>query len=105
MEKQDIIEQQRLERATKRVKSIAGFYRHLMIYIIINLFLIGAKYFTLDPGEEFWEFSTFTTALFWGFGVAFHALGVFTNSVMFGRDWEERKIRQYMEKNKSERWE
>ena len=105
MEIQNTSEQQRLERARKRVKAISGFYRHAIVYLLVNITLIAIQYFTLDPGEEFLDFGTFATAFFWGIGLAFHALGVFTENVLFGKEWEERKVRELMEKQKSQKWE
>jgi hypothetical protein len=98
-------DQQKFERAQRRVRAISGFYRHLMAYILVNIFLIAIKYFTLDPGEQFFEFGTFSTAFFWGIGLAFHALGVFGNNVFFGKEWEERKIRELMERERKQKWE
>lgn len=98
-------EQLKFERAKKRVKTIAGFYRHFAIYIIVNLFLIATNYFNLDPGEKFWEFSTFSTAFFWGIGLLFHALSVFGPNVFLGHDWEEKKIKEYMNRDQQTKWE
>jgi len=105
MENLTEIEKHKFEKAKKRVKSIAGFYKHFMIYVLVNLFLISLKYFNLDPGEKFFDFSTFSTAFFWGIGVAFHALSVFGPGFFLGNDWEEKKIREIMEKEKSSKWE
>lgn len=106
MENHDNIDQLRLERARKRVKSIAGFYKHLSVYLLINAFLLALKYFRLDPGETFFEFGTFSTAFFWGIGLGFHALGVFGTNAFFGSDWEERKIKEIMEREKRiNKWE
>jgi len=105
MENYSDIDRLELERARKRVKAIAGFYRHLAIYIIVNVFLIATNYFNLDPGEKFLQFNTFSTALFWGIGVLFHALGVFGPNVFLGRDWEEKKIKEFMNRNKQTKWE
>ena len=100
-------EQQRLDRATKKVQAILGFYKHLAAYILVNLFLIAAKWFTLDTGGEFYVFSTFSTAFFWGLGLAFHGVGVFGTTLFFGSNWEERKIKEYMDKNENtgNKWE
>ncbi len=95
-----------MERARKRVKAIAGFYKHLSVYLLVNLLLLALRYFRLDPGEEFWRFETFSTAFFWGIGLAFHALGVFGTNLFLGPDWEDRKIRELMEKDKRyNKWE
>ncbi len=58
-------EEQRLERAKKRVKQIKGYYKHFMAYIIVNIILIAMQYFNLEKGEVFFHFSTFSTAFFW----------------------------------------
>jgi hypothetical protein len=105
MENLTEIEKQKFERAKKRVKAISGFYKHLMVYILVNLFLISLKFFNLDSEGKFLEFSTFSTAFFWGIGVAFHALSVFGPGVFLGNDWEEKKIREIMDKGKSNKWE
>ena len=59
----------------------------------------------MDNDERFFEFSTFSTAIFWGIGIAFHALGVFGTNIFLGHDWEERKIQQIMSKDKTKKWE
>jgi len=104
MGNQDMNEQIRYERIKKRVRAVSGFYKHLTAYVLVNIFLIVLKYVRLETGETFWSFSTFSTAFFWGIGLAFHALGVFGNHVLFGKDWEERKIRALMDKEKGSRW-
>ncbi len=105
MENLTELEAQKYERAKKRVKALSDFYRHLLVYILVNLFLISLKYFKLDPGEKFFEFSTFATAFFWGIGLAFHALGVFGTGAFLGSNWEEKKIKEIMDKEKSTKWE
>lgn len=99
-------EAQRLERARKKVQAIMGFYKHLAAYVMVNLFLIAMKWFNLDPGEEFFTFGTFSTAFFWGIGLVFHGVGVFGTNIFLGRNWEERKIQQYMEQEeRKSKWE
>jgi hypothetical protein len=44
----------------------------------------------------------FLWAMFgWGIGVGFHALGVFGPNLLFGKDWEDRKIKELMDKDKN----
>lgn len=105
MENLTELERQKFERAKKRVQAIAGFYKHLMSYVLVNLFLITLQYFKLEPGETFFEFSTFSVAFFWGIGLAFHALGVFGSNVFLGQDWEEKKINELMNRNQGNKWE
>lgn len=89
-------------RAKKKLDEIVGFYWHLAIYIIVNLFLIIIIGSNLDKGESFWSIGTFATALFWGIGLAFHFFGVFGPRIFFSKAWEERKIKEYMNKDNEE---
>ncbi|WMI64475.1 2TM domain-containing protein [Aestuariibaculum sp. YM273] len=84
-------------RAKQKVKKILGFYWHLASYIIVNLFII---ILIVSNGGEFFSFGTFATPLFWGIGLLFHFLSVYGVDFIFGKKWEERKIAEYMEKEK-----
>ena len=87
--------------AQKRLKKLQGFYSHLFVYVIINIVLIvisfNNRHLTLD---NFFNLRTFATPFFWGIGLFFHAMGVFGSSLFFGKDWEERKIQEIMNKKK-----
>ena len=85
-------------RAQKRVKKLVGFYWHLASYLIVNLFII---IIIVSSGVSLFHFATWSTAFFWGIGLFFHFLGVFGPSFMFGRKWEERKIKEIMEKERN----
>lgn len=105
MERIKTSEEIRFERATKRVKKIKGFYKHLMVYVIVNSFIIVNNIFDLKEGDALFQFSIFSTALFWGIGLFFHAVSVFGKNIFLGDNWEERKINEYMNQNKSTKWE
>ena len=87
------------DRAQKRVKEIKGFYTHLTVYLLVNLFLLFAQLGifsgTLKIGMPVWSY--FTTPFFWGIGLMFHGLYVFKDNFGFLKNWEERKIKQFME--------
>ncbi|WP_179006191.1 2TM domain-containing protein [Winogradskyella forsetii] len=87
-------------RAKKKVDAIVGFYWHLAVYVVVNLFLI----ILIGVNAGFTGFGPYATAVFWGIGLVFHFLGVFGPNFLFGKDWENKKINEYMEKEK-ERWE
>ena len=87
-------------RAKKKVDKLVGFYWHLAVYVVINLFLI--LLIGLNSGQGFWSFGTYATAFFWGIGLFFHFLGVFGPNFMFGKDWEDRKIKEYMDKDRDQ---
>lgn len=98
-------EERRLKRAVKRVKEIKKFYNHLLIYIVVNAFLIAIKFFKYSSDDMFFEFSTYSTALFWGIGLFFHAISVFGKNFFLDDDWEEKKIKEYMNKEQNSKWE
>lgn len=85
------------ERARKRVEDLSGFYMHLLVYLVVNLglFLIDM----LTPGGPWF----YWPLIGWGIGVLLHALGVFLEGSQFSQRWEERKIRQLMDKERSRR--
>ena len=88
-------------RAKKKLEKLVGFYWHLAVYVIINLVLITI--IGVNRGdEEFWSFGTFATAFFWGIGLMFHFLGVFGPNFIFGKNWEEKKMKEFMDKEKEE---
>lgn len=97
-------EQERYRRAQKRVKDIKGFYWHLFWYLLVNIistfgsmivsFLMGGK-----VADGIWNFSGFSLWIFWGIGLGVHWLQVFGKHIVFSKDWEERKIKEYMEED------
>lgn len=83
--------------AQKRVKRLKGFYIHAAVYFLVNLFLIANN---VQRGVELSSINNYWTAIFWGIGLLGHALSVFLPTFIFGKNWEERKIRELMDKNK-----
>lgn len=98
-------EQIKYENALKRVKKIKGFYTHLIVYVVINIMLVIVNIQNLDKGESYFQFKNFTTAFFWGIGIVAHGLSVFGPEIFLGKNWEERKIKELMEKDKNNKWE
>lgn len=86
--------------ARKRVKSIKGFYSHLVIYVLVNLLIVFINFQDLKPGESYFQYKNFITLFFWGIGLVAHGMSVFLPQFVLGKNWEERKIRELMEKNK-----
>lgn len=99
------IEEQRYLKAKKRVKDIKGFYGHLMAYILVNLFLsaiiiVGLTSDGDSLGEALTNFGVYSVWVFWGIGMFFHWLGVFGVGNVVSKNWEERKIKELMEKER-----
>ncbi len=85
------IEDKRYEKAKERVDAIKGFYGNLTSYCIVIPILIFINYNTTDfPWAIF-------PALGWGFGVTVHGLQAFGVNPLFGKGWEERKMREFMD--------
>ena len=100
-------EEKRYLRAKNRVKKIQGFYWHLFWYLAVNLFLtFGSTIGNLFNGESFdidhFSFGTFSVWFFWGIGLVFHWISVFGKNILFSKNWENRKIKEYMDKDKFE---
>lgn len=96
------IKEQQYLKAKKRVKDIKGFYSHFAVYIVVNLFISGIILYGLTNegdykfSEAIVHFGVYSTWLFWGIGLFFHWLGVFGFKNFFGKEWEERKIKEMM---------
>lgn len=93
--------------AKKRIKEIKGFYIHLMAYIFVNTFLliINKKIFVNNIVNI--QVEDFSLMFFWGIVLFAHWIGVFGTKLFLGKDWEEKKIKELMEKEKQFRnkWE
>ena len=95
-------------KAKKKVEAIKGFYWHLAVYIIVNGFITVSKTINnIANGESLsdslFDIGTFFVWVPWGIGLLIHGLVVFEIfSFLLGKDWEERKIKELMEKENNE---
>jgi hypothetical protein len=81
----------RYQSAKKRVEALKGFYVHLTVYIVVNLFLFTLN--ILASPDRLWFY---WPLMGWGIAVALHALRVFGSGRWFGADWEEKKVDELM---------
>jgi len=79
-------------RARKRVLKQKRFYRHATSWVFTSIFLMVLFLFLRMP-----PWITLVVIAGWGVGVAAEAVDVFGLPGM-DRDWEERKIREEMER-------
>ena len=88
---QSFISSKRYEKAKERVEAIKGFYGNLTAYCIVIPFLAFINYRT----------TSFVWVIFpavgWGFGLLGHGLKAYGYNPLFGKNWEERKMKEYME--------
>jgi len=108
METNKYIKDDKYLQAKKKVKVIKGFYSHLAVYIIINGFITISKIIrNIANGDSFidamFDIGTLFIWIPWGIGVLIHGLVVFeVFSFVLGKNWEERKIKELMEKESKE---
>ena len=88
--------------AKKQVEEIKGFYGNLISYIVVNIGLVIVNLMT-SPNHLWF----YWPLLWWGMGVIFHGLRVFKCMPFVTKDWEEKKIREFMDKERGnkETWE
>lgn len=88
------INSDRYERARARVKRMREFYMHAAVYVFVNICLVIINLVT-NP-DSIWFY---WPLMGWGIGLAAHAFSVFGPGQMLGADWEERKVREYMQED------
>jgi uncharacterized integral membrane protein len=94
------------EEAVKKVKKLKGFYTHAIVYVVINIMFVIVNIQNLGSGESYFQFKNFFTAFFWGIGLLAHGMATFVPYFILGKDWEERKIKELMEKEQNvNKWE
>lgn len=86
-------------KAQKKVEDIKGFYGNLMAYVVV---ILGLAVLNLTTSPQHWWF--LYPAIGWGIGVTIHFCSVFNFIPFLGHDWEERKIRELMHKEKNNKW-
>ncbi|MBL8312065.1 MAG: 2TM domain-containing protein [Burkholderiales bacterium] len=82
----------------RRVHRLAEFYRHLFVYVLVNLLLWainGWQLWNSPAASKWWAYWALWPTLGWGIGVLGHGLSVLPGG-MFTQDWEERKVREIM---------
>jgi len=94
------IESTRYIRAVEQVEEIKGFYSGLIAYCIVIPILI---YINLNYVPQFHWF--WFPMLGWGIGMVFQGFKAFNYNRILGKNWEDRKIKEFMESDKKEYWE
>lgn len=92
-------EQAHYLKAQKHMEEIKKFYGNLTSFIIV-VFGLAVLNLATSPDSLWFLYP----AIGWGIGVAVHGLSVFNYIPFLNRDWEERKIRQLMERQNNSTW-
>ena len=80
--------------AWRRVRALRLFYTHLTIYVLVNfiLFMIDST----TPGPMWF----YAPLVGWGLLLCLHALHAYEMLPWTTHDWEQRKVRELMEKQR-----
>jgi len=89
-----MMENEKYLRAKKRVEQLKEFYGSIIAYVLVIPFLIFINLRTSPNFHWFW-FPMFG----WALGITIHGFKTFG----YGSNWEERKIREIMEKEKNQK--
>ena len=79
--------------AKRKVDAMKGFYGHLISYIVVIAFFSVVNFLT-SPNYPW----VIWVILGWGIGIFWHGFGVFMMGNTWGKNWEEKKIREIMDK-------
>lgn len=85
-------------RAKERVEKLKKFYGKLGTYLFFTAFLAGINYYT-NQWRNMWFL---WVAVFWGISILIEAGKTFGIAAMLGNNWEERKIKEMLEKEEKQ---
>jgi hypothetical protein len=96
----------KLKKALHKVEEIKKFYKHLVAFVLINLVLTFFWSFSFKVfggfiiSNKFDEngFLHYPLWFIWGIILVLHALKIFGFPFLFDDNWEERKIKEAMDK-------
>ena len=103
MEQRNTDQENKYLRAKDQVREIKKFYTSLVFYVVFISFLAYLNYYTNDFRYMWFLWP----AAGWGIGLIFQAAKAFNWSPFFNRDWEDRKVKEFMEQEderSSQRW-
>lgn len=101
MNSDNYLQEQKYIRAKKKVGELKGYYWHLVTYLVVNLFITTTQVIegvieNKSLNEIFSDFGVYGVWIIWGISLFFHTFKVFGFTFFMGNNWEERKIKEYM---------
>lgn len=99
------LENRKLKKAMQRVVEIKKFYKHVVAYGLINLFLAFVWNFSFKLVGDFVISNQFDGGdhkylpiwFLWGIFLVLHGVKTFAFPNVFGKDWEARKVDEFMQ--------
>jgi len=94
-----------IEMARYRVHKMRRFYTHLFIYSIGILIYLAKTYF--GAPFNFWPIRYINCFFMWvwTFIIAVQGLKLFFREKVFGIKWEQRKLQEFINQEKQNKWE
>lgn len=91
-------EEEKYKRAQARVRKIKNFYSSVLTFVWVNILLLVINLLTSPHSLWFWW-----VTIIWAAVLVIQAIKTFIFHDRFlDEDWEERKIRELMDKDKKE---
>ena len=98
------LENRKLKKALQRVEEIKKFYKHVVAYTLINLLLAFVWNFSFKLVGDFVISNQFDGGdhkylpiwFLWGIFLVLHGVKTFAFPNVFGKDWEARKVDEFM---------
>ena len=81
-------------KAKEQVADLRKFYGSLISYIFVIGSLAALNYYVNELRSPWFLWAAFG----WGIGLLFHAARVFNWNPFISKDWEARKIKEFMER-------
>ena len=88
--------------AKKKVKSLRRFYIHLFIFLIVNITLLfNLIMLEKDEGLDTFVWFILNIMVTWSIGLIIHAWCVFDGKILYSKDYEEKKIQEFIQNDKN----
>src|SRR4051812_14470241 len=92
--------------ASKKVVKLKSFYIHTFIYITGLIVYVLKDYYSFPLNFFPFEYLNYITMIIWTCVYLISAVDMFTSYKIFDKEWEERKLKNILDKReKKQKWE
>lgn len=92
-------------KAKKKVYHLKVFYIHLVGYFIVVALLLYNLHIMEGPHVDFFFWFDIIILVGWTVFIIIHGWHVFKGRIVFKKEWETRKMKEYLNKENTKRWE